>query len=640
MHHSRSTAARLLAASTLLLLGGATLWSPPRGLAQQDQNRVRADGSTLASPTGYGDDTSSDTMPPDNATSDAGPSGVSSSANSDAGGDSGLGPNGQPVANPPVGVDTTGQADATATRNGRTTRRRLPVPQNPIQITNSTRGTGNTALGPYARTGRFPLPAAPRTPRDYTVPADPFSFGLRNRLRPLPLFGYDFFQPARQIILARRRALLPRPAPRRTGTGGVTRSRTPQTGTGSASTDQGYSDNGGNGTSSDGTGEDLGAAAAVAGSRGRGSNGDTTSANTDLSGADAGQNGTNGDGTGNGPDSNQNGPDTRAQSGDTGTSGQDGGNGDTSGSADDNAPDSTGNGTQRRRRSNTGTNDLTGNGSTFAGDTATPGGDVEFPGDDALVGSGAANAVSGQIADPLATLSQNVLASLPPNYQLQPGDQLTVRYSALTIAPRTVTATVDFGGGITIPEIGRLSVVGRTSSEAEDALRRQLLRLYRNVDVSISLRQIRTIQVTVSGAAFAPGTYTVPATATAFNLLNAAGGPTARGSLREIRVLRSGRTAGILDIYPLIGAVSATPRRAAGDVALRSGDNIYVPAPVKRIAVRGEVRQEAVYELTEGETLRDALAYAGGIKPSGVGQNVHVDTIDTGLGRVIRDVAA
>ena len=29
---------------------------------------------------------------------------------------------------------------------------------------------------------------------------------------PLPLFGYDFFQPARQIILARRRALLPRPA--------------------------------------------------------------------------------------------------------------------------------------------------------------------------------------------------------------------------------------------------------------------------------------------------------------------------------------------------------------------------------------------------------------------------------------------
>ena len=232
--------------------------------------------------------------------------------------------------------------------------------------------------------------------------------------------------------------------------------------------------------------------------------------------------------------------------------------------------------------------------------------------------------------DPLATLTQNVLASLPPNYQLQPGDQLIVRYSALTIAPRKVKATVDFQGGITIPEIGRLSVVGRTSAQAEDALRQQLSRLYRNVDVSISLRQIRTIQVTVSGAAFAPGTYTVPATATAFNLLNAAGGPTANGSLRDIRVLRNGRTAGILDIYPLIGAVSANPRRAAGDVTLRSGDNVYVPAPVKRISVRGEVRQEAIYELTEGETLRDALAYAGGIKASGVGQNVHVDTTEPG----------
>ena len=640
MHHSRSTTARLLAASALLALGGAALWSPPRGLAQQDQNRVRADGSTLASPTGSADDTSSDAMSPDDATSDAGPSGVSSSANSDAGGDSGLGPNGQTVPNPPVGVDATGRSDATATRNGRTTRRRLPVPQNPIQITNSTRGTGSTALGPDARTGRFPLPASPHAPRDYTVPADPSTFGTRNRTRPLPLFGYDFFQPARQIILARRRALLPRPAPRRTGTGTGTRSRAPQSGNGAASTGQGYSDNGGNGTGNDGTSADLGAAA-VAGSRGRGPSGDTTGMNADTNGADAGQNDSNGDGTGNGTDASQNGSDARTRNGDTGTSGQDNGSSDTSDNAstNGNGTDAAVNGASRRRRSTTGTNDVTGSDSTFAGDTATPGGDVEFPGDDALVGNGAADAVAGQIADPIATLSHTVLASLPPNYQLQPGDQLTVRYSALTIAPRTVQTTVDFQGGISLPEVGRLSVVGRTSAEAEDTLRRQFSRLYRNVDVSISLRQIRTIQVTVSGAAFAPGTYTVPATATAFNLLNAAGGPNANGSLREIRVLRNGRTAGILDIYPLIGAVSANPRRAAGDVALRSGDNVYVPAPVKRIAIRGEVRQEAIYELTEGETLRDALAYAGGIKPSGVGQNVHVDTTDPGLGRVIRDVA-
>ena len=119
-----------------------------------------------------------------------------------------------------------------------------PLPQNPIQITNSTRGTGSTALGPDARTGRFTLPAPSRAPARLHRPRRPLLLRAAERTRPLPLFGYDFFQPARQIILARRRALLPRPAPRRTGTGNGTRSRTPQTGAGSGATYQSYPDNG------------------------------------------------------------------------------------------------------------------------------------------------------------------------------------------------------------------------------------------------------------------------------------------------------------------------------------------------------------------------------------------------------------
>ena len=238
----------------------------------------------------------------------------------------------------------------------------------------------------------------------------------------------------------------------------------------------------------------------------------------------------------------------------------------------------------------------------------------------------------------MATLYRNVLASLPPNYQLQPGDSLTVRYSALTLAPREFNAVVDLQGGIDVEGVGRIGVAGRTAAQAETTLRQRLSRLYRNVDVSISLRQLRTIQVTVSGAAFAPGTYTIPASATAFNVLNAAGGPTADGSLRDIRVLRGGRLAGILDIYPLIGATAGSPTARNGDVSLQSGDNIYIPARLSRITVRGEVRQQAVFELTPTETLRDALSYAGGVKPSGVDQTVHIDTVNNGTGRVLRDV--
>ena len=191
------------------------------------------------------------------------------------------------TSNPQVGVDTTGRADAVGTRNGRTTRRRVPTaPANPLVLLDPNRPAGasgeypsapgdagpesayssaypadpsqngafgNTQAGqpgsaPYSPTdmpqnggrgssapyspygapyGSAPYGATPapgnrllppvvtREPGDYTVQTDPSAPASRRAAKPLPLFGYDFFQPARQIIVARRRALLPAPRPLR-----------------------------------------------------------------------------------------------------------------------------------------------------------------------------------------------------------------------------------------------------------------------------------------------------------------------------------------------------------------------------------------------------------------------------------------
>ena len=617
---------------------------------------------------------------------------------------------------PQVGVDTAGNANAVATRNGRTTRQRRPAaPANPLVLTdparspdspgdpgnggdNQTVGFPNTAqnngpdssqYGPQAGSqypnasypdgnstrSSFPVspgnrlipPVVTRDPGDYTLSTDPSALPLRRTARPLPLFGYDFFQPARQIIVARRRSLLP-PAPRVTYyNNGRNGARPGQT--------SGYSNNYNNSSSGnyntndynsspDSSAYNLGADAALLGAGAAGQN--SRGGNTPPAGSYGQSNSS--DPSQNGNQSlygqGQSGP---AQNGSTQNDGSqypnsdensypqqgtgNGYNGDplnayapntyTPGSADgtgSSLPGDVTNTTVRRRQNNVGPDYLNPGGTGFPGDSAQPGGDIQFPGDDALARSGTTNAVTGQIADPVSTLYGNVLASLPPNYLLQPGDSLTVRYSALALAPQEFTTTVDLQGGIDIQGVGRVIVAGRTATEAEAVLRQRLGRLYRNVDASIDLRQLRTIQVTLSGAAFAPGTYTVPATATAFNVLNAAGGPTADGSLRDIRILRGGRLVGTLDIYPLLGAAGGSPSAKNGDVSLQSGDNIFIPGRLSRIAVSGEVRQPAVYELTTTETLRDALRYAGGVKASGVDQNVHIDTIDNGLGRVIKDV--
>ena len=716
-----------LAAALGVLLAASSLTLPQRSAGQDPQS-----GSSSAG------DSSGSTM--------SGNPPYQAGSGSNDNGDSAAGS----TSNPPVGVDTNGHADAVATRNGRTTRPRVPAaPSNPLVLTDPASNPepsgayspgspygpdsaqGNRQNDPQSLYFNRSAPPAPtgnplippvvnRDPQSYVLQTDPSLLGQPRLQKPLPLFGYDFFQPARQIIVARRRALLP-PPPRTVsypqftrpgqlrsgqqptgnsvyGTSGYNNNgysyyndpnagsqnsgylngsypidgSYPNSSAGYPNSSAGYPNSSGYNSADAallGAGAAYGASGQQSGSAQTSSQGQSYPQAGQYPGSNPNSQYPNSQYPSSSPrsngysdpssDPNSTGYDPNSPGSQPGGNAMDGNamNGDVTSTTILRQPPNTGYNSPNAGynspnagygyQNNDGSqssgayqNQNTSQSSSgFPGDMAPLGSDIQFPGDDALLQNGTANAVVGQVTDPISsTLYRNVLASLPSNYQLQPGDQLTVRYSALALAPREFTATVDLQGSIEVEGTGRISVAGRTASEAEDALRQRLSRLYRNVDVSINLRQLRTVQVTVSGAAFAPGTYTVPATATAFNVLNAAGGPTADGSLRDIRVIRSGRVAGTLDIYPLIGATSASPSAKSSDISLQSGDNIYIPARLSRIAVVGEVRQQAVYELTPAETLRDALRYAGGVKPSGVDQNVHIDTVNDGTDRVIVDV--
>lgn len=238
-----------------------------------------------------------------------------------------------------------------------------------------------------------------------------------------------------------------------------------------------------------------------------------------------------------------------------------------------------------------------------------------------------------EVADPIQQLYRNVNASIPVNYQLSAGDSITLRYWNRAIETRERTLVVDAQGGITLPEIGRVIVRGQTAVQAEAALRERLSHFYRDVQVSLSLKELRTITVTLSGEAFSPGDYTVPAVVSALNLLTATGGPTEDGTLRRIEIRRRGALIGVVDFYKFMITGDATT-----DITLQPGDVIFIPGRFARVAVRGEVRRPAVYEMVEGETLKDVLRYAGGVNPSGVQQHVSVQTVQPGSARIVKDV--
>lgn len=242
------------------------------------------------------------------------------------------------------------------------------------------------------------------------------------------------------------------------------------------------------------------------------------------------------------------------------------------------------------------------------------------------------NALNGEIADPLTQLYANVMATVPKNYQLSGGDRLTIRFSSKTLESREFARTVDAQGNLSLLDAGTLNVRGMTLEQAQIAIQSRLRRFYRGAEVTLNLSELRTITVTVTGEAFLPGSYTVPAVATAFNVLDAAGGPTRDGSLRSIEVQRMGKVIGTLDVYKLMTTGSQQ------DIPLQTGDQIYIPAADSHVALRGEVRRPALFEIKPNETLQDALKFAGGVKASGVDQFVQVNTLAPGTTRMMKNV--
>jgi protein involved in polysaccharide export with SLBB domain len=224
---------------------------------------------------------------------------------------------------------------------------------------------------------------------------------------------------------------------------------------------------------------------------------------------------------------------------------------------------------------------------------------------------------------------------VPERYQLGPGDKLLVRFSSPTRALESVELTVDSRGAILLPVAGsRIVVRGMRLDEATRVLTREMRRYLRQATVDIQLQELRSITIRVLGEAYAPGSYEVPSVITVFNALYAAGGPNLTGSFRNIQLKRANGVTRRIDLYRLLVRGDSSQ-----DVPMMAGDVLLIPPAEKRVSVRGEVRREAIYELLESESLRDAVRFAGGAKPSGVTQRVLIESVRPGIDRRLVDAS-
>ena len=238
---------------------------------------------------------------------------------------------------------------------------------------------------------------------------------------------------------------------------------------------------------------------------------------------------------------------------------------------------------------------------------------------------------------------------VPDSYRLGPGDRLSLVLTG--DVQRAYNLEVSRDGQLTIPEAGQLFVANLSVADLERQLLARLGRFYSGlgtgqsarIRMNVTVTRIRTVQVVVTGDVARPGAYQISATGDALAALFAAGGPTARGSFRDIRLRRAGGgDEERIDLYDYLTAGSGT----TGVTSLQNGDRIFVPVQVGRVKITGRVVRPAIYELTERETLRDLLRYAGGFEAEALRQRVQIHRIlptdpgrEMGRSRVVVDVA-
>jgi protein involved in polysaccharide export with SLBB domain len=194
---------------------------------------------------------------------------------------------------------------------------------------------------------------------------------------------------------------------------------------------------------------------------------------------------------------------------------------------------------------------------------------------------------------------------LDPNYRLIPGDKVALHmWGQLTIDE---ILTVDANGNIFIPEVGEVKVEGIKSSEIQNVVKRKVATVFiEGEGVYVSLVTTTPISVFVTGSAVKPGQYTGVASNSILTYLFKAGGiDPARGSYRDVKVLRQNRVIARYDLYPFLR------KGQIKNIEFRDGDTIVVGELASTIEVEGDSLNPFRFEfLGQQMTGRQLIQYA------------------------------
>ncbi|MEJ2431222.1 MAG: SLBB domain-containing protein [Deltaproteobacteria bacterium] len=203
------------------------------------------------------------------------------------------------------------------------------------------------------------------------------------------------------------------------------------------------------------------------------------------------------------------------------------------------------------------------------------------------------------------------------DYVVGPGDEIRVLMWGRIDAEYSLVVSKD--GTIQFPRIGSISVAGMTYKDMKQLLKKEAESIT-GVTISVTMGRLRSITVFVVGEVKMPGAYTVSAFDTVINALLISGGPSPLGSLRNVQLKRNGKIVTTIDFYAFL-----LEGDTSKDKRLQPGDVVFVPKAENLVAIAGNVKRPAIYELKGNLSLNALIELAGGLAPSAYKQRVQIE---------------
>lgn len=210
------------------------------------------------------------------------------------------------------------------------------------------------------------------------------------------------------------------------------------------------------------------------------------------------------------------------------------------------------------------------------------------------------------------TFEPDLRIATPKNYQLGPDDELNIDIFGNALDNYKVKISPE--GTVKILNLAPIYINGLSIEVASERIIKHLRQLYQGINLpqsgvsaQITLSNVRSIKVTLTGEVHRPGTYTISSLASVFNALYLSGGPSENGSFRNIRVIRNNKIVRIIDLYDFLLRADQKD-----NIRLHDQDVIRIADYETKVEIAGEVKRPMIFEVKANESLHEVLRFAGG----------------------------